>query len=59
MKLYHVVVNPPGLRGRNMTESGTLPCMPAVKFIIHKQMCGRMLVYAKHDCMQTKDINTG
>lgn len=59
MKFYHVDVNPAALRGSDMTESGALPCMPVVKSIIHKQMWGRMLVYAKHDCMPTEDINTG
>lgn len=59
LKLSHVDVNPAGLRGRDVTERGALPCMPVAEFLIHKQMWGRMIVYAKHDCMQTEDLNIG
>lgn len=59
MKLCHVDANPAGLRGRAVTERGALPCMLADEFLIHKQMWGGMIVYAKHDCMQTEDVNVG
>lgn len=40
-----------------MTERGALPCITVDEFLIYKQMWDRMIVYAKHDCMQTKNIN--
>ena len=59
MNLCHIDVNPAGLRGKDVTERGALPCMLVDEFLIHKQMLGRMIVYAKHDCMQTEDLNMG
>ena len=36
-----------------------LPCVVVAEFIIYEQMWGRMLAYAKHDCMHNEDKNTG
>lgn len=59
MKSCHIDVNLAGLRERDVTERGALPCMLVAEFIIHEHMWRRMLVYAKQDCVQNEDINTG
>ena len=59
LKLCHIGVNLAGLRESDVTDREVLPCILVAEFIIREHMWRRTLVYAKHDCVQNEDINTG